>query len=210
MNRNMLLAFIFATTLSAAPGVPANSTIGVASAVSAFSVNNATVTGSVDLSNGATLKTSVAPSDVNLQNGVAVRFATRSAGTVYENRLVLEQGAARVAKFDNYAVDARQLHIEADSAGTQAIVRVTGKTVEVASLTGSVKVTDGGAMLTRVAAGTKVAFQTGATPQGQTGAAPAEKGPITDSKVFWGTAIVCGVGAAVVGGIAAAQGKSPF
>ncbi len=147
---------------------------------------------------------------MNLQNGAAVRLATRSVGTIYSDRLVLQQGAARVANFENYAIRARQLRIEADEPGTQAVVRLSAKTVEVASIGGSLKVTDGGAMLTRVAAGTKVSFQqTGAAP-GQTGAAPAEKGPITDSKVFWTAAIVCAVGAAVVGGIAAAQGKSPF
>lgn len=210
MNRNILLTFLFATTLSAAPGVASKPTIGVATAVSTFSLNNSAVTGAANVFDGTLLETTAAPSDVNLENGVTVRFATRSAGTVYNDHLVLQQGAARISKFDNYTIDARQLHIQADDPGTQAIVRMNGKTVEIASVGGSLKVTDGGVMLTRVAAGTKVSFQqTGANP-GQTGAAPEEKGPITDSKVFWGTAIVCAVGAAVVGGIAAAQGKSPF
>ncbi len=188
MHRKVLLTLIFATMLSAAPAIA----------------------GSANLFDGTALETTVTPRDVNLQNGVAVRFATRSAGTVYNDHLILQQGAVRIANFDNYAVDAQQLRIEADDPGTQAVVRMTGKTIEVASIGGSLKVTDGGAMLTRVAAGTKVSFQQTSAKPAQTGAAPAPKGPITDSKGFWVAVIVCAVGAAVLGGVAAAQGKNPF
>lgn len=221
MTRNVFLTFVVATALSAAPAFAASPTIGVATAVGAFSVNNASISGNVDVFDGTQLRTTIAPGDVHLDNGVDVRLATRSAGTVFGDHLVLREGAVRIAKFDSYPVEVHDLQIQADNPATTAIVRMTAKTIEVASIGGTLKVTDGGAMLTRVAAGTKMSFQnqntgtntgqTGATP-GQTGAAPApaEKGPMSDKKAILWAAGVCAVGAIVVGSIAASQGKSPF
>lgn len=209
MTRNSFLTLVVVTAISAAPAWAAPATIGVATAVSAFSVDNSLVTGSANIFDGTEVRTTTAPSDLHLQNGVTVHLATRSAGTVYSDRVVLREGAARVDNFSDYTIEARQLQIEAESPAARAVVRLAGKTVEVASIGGTLKVTDGGAMLTRVTAGTKSSFQqTGAAP-GQTGAAP-EKGPVSDKKVFLWAAGVCLVAAAVVGGIAASQGKSPF
>lgn len=218
MTRNTFLTLVFAATLSTASVFAASASIGVATAVTSFSVNNSTVTGNANVFDGTELQTTIAPSDVRLRNGVDVRLATRSAGTVFNDRVVLRQGAVRITNFGSYAVKASQLQIEADSPETQAVVRMTGKKIEVASLGGTLKVTDGGAMLTRVASGTKVFFQsnpppaqTGAAPAAQTGAAPApEVGPVSDKKTYLWAAGICAVGGAVAGGIAAAQGKSPF
>lgn len=211
MTRNSFLTLVVATAICAAPVWAASATIGVATAVSAFSVDNSLVTGSANLFDGATVRTTTAPSDLRLQNGVTVHLATRSAGAVFEDRMELREGAARVDNFDSYMVQAGDLQINAETPGARAVVRLTGNTVEVASIGGTLKVTDGASMLTRVASGTKLSFQqTGATPS-QTGAAPApEKGPLSDHKVFLWAAGICLVSAAIVGGIAAAQGKSPF
>ena len=209
MTRNSFLTLVVATAISAAPAWAATATIGVATAVSAFSLDNSLVTGSANIFDGTEIRTTTAPSDLHLQNGVLVHLSTRSAGTVYSDRVVLREGAARVDNFSDYTIEARQLQIQAESPASRAVVRLAGKTVEVASIGGTLKVTDGGAMLTRVTAGTKSSFQqTGAAP-GQTGAAP-EKGPVSDKKAFLWAAGICLVAAAVVGGIAASQGKSPF
>ncbi len=223
MMRNTFFTLVVATAVSAIPAFSANSTIGIATAVASFSVDNSTMTGNTNVLDGTELRTTASPSDVHLQNGTDVRLATRSAGTVYSDHLVLREGAVRVASFDTYKVKASQLEIEADNPAAQAVIRMAGRKIEVAAVGGAVRVTDGGAMLTRVAAGTKVFFQnTGSTPPAQTGAAPGqapaqtgaapapEKGPLSDHKVFLWTAGICAAGAAVVGGIAAAQGKSPF
>jgi hypothetical protein len=200
----------------------ANPTIGVATAIGAFSLDNAPVTGNADIVDGAELRTTTAPSDVRLQNDTRLRLATRSMGAIFADHAVLKEGALRVSNFDNYRVEARHFQVEAGDSETEAIVRVTGKTVEVASIGGPVRVTDGGAMLTRVAAGTRMAFRDGGQNSGakagqsqsgataQTGAAPAEKGPISDKKAILWAAGICAVGAIVVGSIAASQGKSPF
>jgi len=173
-------------------------------------VLNSAGVGETSLSDGSTLKTEDAPSDVRLDNGVAVRLAPRSAGTVFLDHAVLEQGAARVSHFAGYPLQAGQWTIESETAETAAVIRFKNETVEIASLGGAVKVTDGGAMLTRVAAGSKMAFQnTGASP-GQTGAAPAPNRSHSETKVWlW---VIGGIAAAAlaIGLTAAAQGKSPF
>lgn len=223
MTRNGLFSLAVAALFSVVPAFSASPSIGVATAVGSYSVNSSSVTGNADVFDGTELRTTISPSDVHLANGAAVRLATRSAGTVYSDHLQLNDGALRISNFDRYPVQSRQLQIQADTPGAEAIIRMKGRTLEVASLGGTVKVTDGGAMLTRVMAGTKMAFQnttppaaaqTGAAPgvaPAQTGAAPApEQGPLSNKKaILWGAG-VCAVGGLVVGLIAAEQGKSPF
>jgi hypothetical protein len=141
--------------------------------------------------------------DVVLANGVSLRLEARSMGTIYADHAVLEQGAARVSHFGGYQVQAGDLLIESETPASQAVIRFENDTVEVASLGGPVRVTDGGVMLTRVAAGTKVAFQA-------TGAAPgAKKGP-SETKVFVWVIVAISAAALAIGLTAAAQGKSPF
>lgn len=220
--RNGFCTLAAAALLSAAPAFSASPSIGVATAIGSYSVDSASVTGNADVFNGTQLRTTISPSDVHLENGADVRLATRSAGTVYQDHLELSDGALRVANFDGYPVQVRQLEVQADTPGSEAIIRMRGRTVEIASLGGAVKVSDGGAMLTRVAAGTRLAFQTTAPPAAQsgasagqapasTGAAPApEQGPLSNKKAILWAAGICAVGGIVVGSIAAAQGKSPF
>jgi ferric-dicitrate binding protein FerR (iron transport regulator) len=212
MKPNAVLALFVVTIFPAVPAMAASPAIGVASAVGAFMIDNSPVNGNVEIVNGAELRTSVAPSDVHLQNGAQIRLATRSTGAVYSDRVQLEQGALRAGRFENYPIHAGQFQIQADAPGTEAIVRVKGKTIEVASIGGTVKITDGGAMLTRVAAGTKMSFQNSAAQatSAQTGAAPAENGPMSDKKAILWCAGVIGVAAIIIGSIAASEGKSPF
>lgn len=222
MTRNGFFSLAVAALLSAAPAFSASPSIGVATAVGSYSVDSSSVNGNVDVFDGTQLRTTISPSDVHLANGTDVRLATRSAGTLFSDHLELRDGALRVSKFDGYPVQIQQLKIQSDTPGAEAIVRMRGRTVEIASLGGTVKVTDGGAMLTRVMAGTKMAFQNNTTPPAQTGAAPGqtpsstgaapapEQGPFPNKKVILWSAGVCAVGGLVVGLIAAEQGKSPF
>lgn len=231
MARNASFTLALAAVLSAAPAFSATPSIGVATAVGAYSVDSSSVTGNADVFDGTQLRTTISPSDVHLASGAAVRLATRSEGTLFSDHLELRDGAVRMSNFDGYPVQARALEIMSDTPGAEAIVRLKGRTVEIASLGGTVKVTDGGAMLTRIVTGTKMSFQnTGASPAqvqegtgssassgaapGQqpatTGANPAPQGPMSDKKAILWAVGVCAVGGLVVGLIAAAQGKSPF
>ncbi len=208
------LAITFVSTLLTASVFAATPTIGVATAVGTYSVNSLAVTGNTDLAEGTVLRTTGTPSDVRLESGVAVRLATRSEGTIYSDHAVLGQGAMRVGNFSGFSVNARDLKIDSDTPGSAAVIRLTRKTVEVASIGGDVRVMDSG-LLTRVAAGTKMSFQqTGASPDqnaqpAQTGAAPVPHGP-SDTKTFVWVIGLTAAAALAIGLTAAAQGKSPF
>lgn len=207
----MLLVLFTGSVFGATP------TIGVATAVGTYAVNSTDVRGNADLADGTVLHTTGSPSDVQLDNGVAVRLATRSEGTIYSDHAILGQGAMRVGNFAGFSVNARDLQIQSEAPGTEAVIRLTKKTVEVASIGGDVRVLESG-LLTRVAAGTKMSFQqTGAAPDqnsqavqpAKTGAAPAPRGP-SDTKTFLWVIGLTAAAALAIGLTAAAQGKSPF
>ena len=166
--------------------------------------------GETSLTEGSTLKTAGAESEVRLDNGVAVRLAPRSAGTVFGDHAVLEEGAARVSHFGGYAVQVGDLTVAADTADSQAVIRVQRESIEVASVGGPVSVTDGGAMMTRVAAGTKISFQNSGASPGKSGASPAKNRTPNETKVWLFVIGGVAVAALAIGLTAAAQGKSPF
>lgn len=225
MKRTLVLSLGVAGLLiipAFAAGPAASAPIGFAMGLGVFDVNDAPVSGPVDLANGARLHTTVSPADIQLENGVVIRLATRSRTMLFGDRVVLENGALRMNHFDRYAVQAAGLTIQTEGFDTEAIVRTTPKTIEIAAIGGTVRVSDTGSAMTLVAAGTKMAFQnTGAAASGQnpqtpaqTGAAPAQtqpqNGPFSDKKAILWAAGICAVGAIVVGSLAAAEGKSPF
>jgi ferric-dicitrate binding protein FerR (iron transport regulator) len=200
---------------AAASAYPAGLPIGTASAISTYSVNDSAVQGKFEVAEGSRLETTTAPSDIRLSNGVDVLLATRSAGRVYADRVELEQGAVRVGRFDrDFSVQVHQLTIQSDGPQSTAVVRTSGNNVEVASLGGSVRVTDGGARLTRVAAGTKMAFrpngQDAASGQTQTGAKPGPGLEEADRNALVWSIVGISAAAVLFGSIAAAEGKSPF
>ena len=152
---------------------------------------------------GTEFHTTGSPSAIALPGGGTLQTAPGSTGTLFSDHVVLDSGALRIGHFDGFAVNVQELIIQAQSAGTQAVVRMDGGTVEVASIGGGVDVLDHGAMFTRIAAGSRMSFR-------QSGAAPAQRGRSSNKHVMlWiigGTAVA----ALTIGLIAAAQGKSPF
>ncbi|MDQ2711856.1 MAG: hypothetical protein M3Y24_06410 [Acidobacteriota bacterium] len=163
----------------------------------------------IGIAEGTQIHTALLPSQVRLQSGVEVSLSSRSAGTLYSDHVVLDEGSVRVGNFAGFTVDARQLQIQAEDPNAQAVVRLTNKTVEVASLGGNVNVTDGGAMLTRVTAGTRISFQQNASA-GQTASAPGRKRLPSDQHTMIWLIGITAVAALAIGLTAAAQGKSPF
>ena len=213
MRQNGFLTLILVAATSVFTAIAGNLPIGVATAVGTYSVNNSPVSGKTDLAEGSRLETAAAPSEVRLQNGADVQLSSRSAGAVYTDHVVLERGAVRVGSFENYPIEARKLQVQADNPSSEAVVRLKGNTVEVASLGGSVRVTDGGAMLTHVAAGTRMSFkqnaaqaQTGA----QTGAGSGRPHVASDDHVLLWFIVVTAAAAITIGTIAGVQGKNPF
>ncbi len=138
-----------------------------------------------------------------------VYLSPGSQGAVYTDHAVLDSGSLRVANFAGYAVDAGQFQIQSDSPSTRAIVRMNARTIEVASLGGDVRVSDGGVMMTRVSSGTHVSFQQSGASPAQTGAASYKRLPSDRHVMFWLIGITAAA-ALAIGLTAAAQGKSPF
>ena len=173
MKLNSLRTFAIATALTAVSAFGATPAIGVASAFGSFTVNSAQVSGNANVFNGSQVRTDKVSSQIFLQNGPSVMLATNSAATMYNDHLVLSQGSTRVDNMNNYSVQANGYRVEPDQPGTQAVVRLNNGAVEVASMSGAVKVYDAkGAMLNRVGAGTATAFsphQSGASTGPSTG-----------------------------------------
>ncbi|MBV9264624.1 MAG: hypothetical protein JO061_00500 [Acidobacteriaceae bacterium] len=202
-------------------GFGADRFIGVVAGIGSYSVNESPSTGTTNLTDGARVETALAPSQVVMENGTAILFGTRSAGVVSLDRLLLQRGAARVEAFDpNFKIRVNALEIGSDEPNTKVLVRTTGRTVEVASLGGSVRVTDDGVRMTRVMAGAKMFFdqengapasakQANQQTASQTGASRAPTGPSDRNTVLWFIGITGGA-AIVIGSLAAAEGKSPF
>lgn len=167
MKLHGLKAVSAAVALSAVSAFAATPTIGVASAFGKFTINSAQVSGNANLFDGSQVRTDNTASQLFLQNGASVLLATNTAATVYGNRLVLSEGAARVDNMSNLSVEAAGFRVVPDDATSQAAVRLNDGTVEVASMSGAVKVFNkDGAMLTHIGAGTASAFK----PGGQSGA----------------------------------------
>lgn len=211
--KSLLSLVVPAFALAVMPVLGGSGTIGVATTLGTFSVNEGITSGPTNLADGSHLQTTTAPSEIHFQDGAAVRLAARSSGIFYADHVSLDQGALRVGKFSGLTVNAAQLQINSDDINTQAVVRMNRKSIEVASVGGSVNVLDSG-MLTRVAAGTKMSFQqSAATSPDQTvntGAAPAPKKIPSDTKTFLWVIGITAVAGLAIGLTAAAQGKSPF
>ena len=165
----------FATGLSLCCSFAETPTIGVASALGTFSVNDAKVEGNANIFSGSQIKTDRASSRVYLQTGAALTLGTNSVGTLYNDHLLLQQGSAKVDSTSTYGIQAGVIRIRTHQGPAQAVVRLSGSTVQVASLSGSVDILNGrGLLLNRLNAGnaTEVNDYAGATT-GQSGATAA-------------------------------------
>jgi hypothetical protein len=115
----------------------ANSMIGVAVANGNFLLDRSQVVGNANVFDGSVVETERAMSDLSLTSGLKMRLGVESRGQVFQDRLVLQQGAGQVSG-SKYLVEARGLRVI--PVGSDATVRVAlgPKTlVEVAALTGS-------------------------------------------------------------------------
>jgi hypothetical protein len=155
--------------LSSLTVVPAfSAAIGIAVANGSFRVDSNPVVGNATLFEGNTLETGAASSELQLYSGIRMRLAADSRGQVFEDRLVLERGLSELDGGTGYRIEARGLHIFADSPGAAGRVAISEtRKVQAAALAGSLRVT--------TADGTVVALVTPAMalefePQAVTGA----------------------------------------
>ncbi len=93
-----LSSLLFSAVALAAPA------IGIVTASGHFSVEGSQVWGNATLFDGATIETSAASSELALRNGVKVQLGAGSRARIWQNRLVLEKGAAQLAAPGSFEV----------------------------------------------------------------------------------------------------------
>ncbi len=132
----------------------ASPSIGVALANGNISIDKTRTPGNAPLFEGDTVETDKVSSRLQLNNGVRVVLGSDSKGTIYRDRLVLQEGATQVDTHGKYDVSARFLRITGTEPNSSTRIRMRGPTVQVASLSGTVQVANAhGVLLTRIAPG---------------------------------------------------------
>jgi hypothetical protein len=123
--RSLLSSLLFSAVALAAPA------IGIVTASGHFSVEGSQVWGNATLFDGTTIETSAASSELALRSGVKVQLGAGSRARIWQNRLVLEKGAAQVAAPGSFEV--RVLNhanlIRAPFRGSAVFQAVPGQTV---------------------------------------------------------------------------------
>jgi hypothetical protein len=134
-----LIALIVAANLPL--GIAAAPAVGTVTARGSFTIDASTITGNATLFEGNEIETGKASSQLQLNNGARMQLAADSRGIVYRDRLVLEKGTSLIHSGANFQVEANSLRIlPSETAGAQVSIRQSG-TVEVAALSGPVRVT---------------------------------------------------------------------
>lgn len=137
MNRYTALAIISAgLSVGVVGAFAAAPAIGVAMSEGTIVVNDALTPGNTTVFSGTTLQTQRASSQVQLKDGAQVRLDSESRGRIFNDHVDLQQGSARIA---GYTANASGLKIQAKG-DSSASVTLKGKVVEVAALSGDVRV----------------------------------------------------------------------
>src|ERR1700733_8784725 len=137
VNRYTALAIISAG-LSVGVVVASASTpaIGVVMSQGTVLINDAQTPGNATVFSGTTLQTQRASSQVRLKDGAQVSFDSDSRGKIFSDHVDLQQGSAKISDF---SANANGLKIQA-TGDSSANVTLKGKVVEVAAITGDVRV----------------------------------------------------------------------
>lgn len=134
--------------------------IGTASARGEMRVDNYNVKGDATLFDGSVVETGKASVSLRLDKGTQITMSTASRGTLYRDRIVLQQGASELAPAKSFQLQAMGLHVSPNEPNSRGVVTFkTANTIEVASLNGSFGVAnDHGIMLANVLPGHTISF----------------------------------------------------
>jgi len=134
--------------------------IGTASARGDMRIDSYTVKGNATLFDGSVVETGQASADLRLAKGTEITMAASSRGTLYSDRLVLQQGQSELASNSSFQLQANGLRVTPSQPNSRGVVSMkSSNTVEVAALTGSFGVTnDHGILLASVHPGRPVSF----------------------------------------------------
>jgi hypothetical protein len=134
-NAKTVLAFAFSGSMAllsaATPG------IGIAMSEGNIYINDAKSAGNATLSDGSTVETENAASQVRLNGGAQLRLSTSSRGTVFADHIDLQKGTARIA---GYSANASGLSVRADGNSSATVSMRDQGVVQIAALTGNVHV----------------------------------------------------------------------
>lgn len=158
MNTKLLaLAVVFSALPYASAGT---TTIGTASVRGDMRVDGYRVSGDATLFDGSVVQTGQASAALRLNKGVEIKLATDSRGTLYRDRLVLQQGSSEWTPSSSFSVEANGLRVTPNEPNSKGLVSLGGaNTVEVAALTGGFQVrNDQGLLLARVSPGHVMSF----------------------------------------------------
>jgi hypothetical protein len=132
--------------------------IGVAFSTGSIMINNAKAEGNASIFDGNTIETGAAGSRLQLKNGSSVQLSSESRGKIYSDRLVLEKGVTQVQTAKPFQVDTPFVRVSGTE-NSSAKVSMHGKTVQVASLTGTLNVSNAsGVFVAKVAPGMALEF----------------------------------------------------
>jgi hypothetical protein len=150
--------------------------IGTANARGDLRVDSYLVKGSATLFDGSVVETGQATADLRLDKGTQITMSTSSRGTLYRDRLVLQQGESMLAASSSFQLEANGLHVTPNMPNSRGVVSLkVGNTVEVTALNGSFGVTnDHGVLLASVPSGHVVSFAMQAGGNVQAGGSPTE------------------------------------
>ncbi len=138
MNLRSIFAITLAWHVALAPA--AEQVIGMANADGSFSIDNARVSRHATLFDGNLVETAKASSTLDLTGGARVRLAAASRGRVYHDHLVLERGASEIHGAD-YLIEALALRVApATPEASAKVARLAADRIEVAAVTGAVRV----------------------------------------------------------------------
>ncbi len=206
-----LVAALLSANVAILPA--ATPVIGVAQSNGSIMIDNARTAGNATIFEGNTIETGKASSRLQYKDGSSVLMASDSRGKIYSDRLVLEKGSTQFSSPNHYQVEAQQIRVAGTETNASARVALSGPTVQVSSLSGTLRVTNAaGVLLANIGPGLAFNF----TPQ-DAGAAPppADKdhprrkmgaGAASGAVIVAGIVIVAAVGTTI--GVLATQGES--
>ena len=141
-------------------GFAASSAIGTVSTRGEIRVGGYSVKGTATLFDNTAVETNEFAATLRLDKGTEIKLGAGSSGTLFRDRLVLSRGVSELTTNRPFQLEANGLSIQPGTPGTSGTVAVSREnTVEVAALTGELRVTNShGALLARVSPGAAVSL----------------------------------------------------
>ena len=147
--------------------------IGTVSARGDFRVDSHLVSGNATLFNGSMVETGTATADLRMGTDATITMSTNSRGTLYRDRMVLQQGESELTAPKAFYMEVEGLRVAPSAPKSQGIVSLgSGNTVQVSALSGTFSVTnDHGFVLASIRPGRAMtfAFQSGSSGTAFTG-----------------------------------------